>query len=319
MNLPVIDIRGLQSDRLEDRRLVAMQLREACESRGFFYVSNHGLSSELREQVFGQIKSLFDLPLEEKMTLDKSKSPCNRGYQPMSGQTLQQGTPPDLKEGYYVGEDLPATDPRVMAKRFNHGANVWPQQLQVFKPVMEEYFAQALQVVQRLMRGLALSLDLDEHAFDKFMDGGMGTLFLLHYPPQPANPKPNERGCGEHTDFGGLTLLAQGDVGGLQVLDVQTNTWIDAPPIPDTFVVNIGDLMARWTNNRYHSTLHRVVNLSGRERYSLPFFYTGHPDYVVECLPGCLGGEEAPALPPITVEQHLSECYNRMYETKEPA
>ena len=122
----------------------------------------------------------------------------------------------------------------------------------------------------------------------------------------------DQKGCGAHTDFGCLTLLWQDGNGGLQVQDGE-GRWIHVPPLPGTFVVNLGDLIARWTNDRYRSTLHRVVNASGRERYSMPFFFTGRPDYMVTCLPGCTDEGEAPKYPPITVADHLEACYRRTY------
>jgi isopenicillin N synthase-like dioxygenase len=163
------------------------------------------------------------------------------------------------------------------------------------------------------MRGLALSLDLPEACFDPFTQQAMGTLRLLHYPPQPPMPLPGEKGCGAHTDFGAVTLLLQDDSGGLQVFDEDSGRWLDAPPVPGTYVVNMGDLISRWTNGHYRSDLHRVINGSGHERYSVPFFYTGNPDHVIECLAGCLAPGETPRWPVVTVEQHLAECYRRTY------
>lgn len=310
--LPLIDVAPLRGSDRAARQAVGDQLRIACEQRGFFYMAGHGIEPALIDAVFAQAQRLFGLPDADKQALDKAHSRCNRGYEPLRNQTLQSGAPPDLKEGFYLGVDLPEHDPRVRAGRFNHGPNVWPEGLPGFRPTMERYFASMLELGTLLMRGLALSLRLPEEHFDPILDGTMATLRLLHYPPQPSQPLPGERGCGEHTDFGSLTLLLQDEVGGLQVLDA-AGGWIDAPPLPGTYVVNIGDLIARWTNRRYHSTLHRVLNSSGRERYSVPFFLAGAPDYLIECLPGCLAPGEAPAFAPVTVEQHVTECFRRTY------
>ena len=130
---------------------------------------------------------------------------------------------------------------------------------------------------------------------------------LLHYPPQPANPLPDEKGCGAHTDWGCLTLLWQDSNGGLQVHS--GGEWIDAPPIAGTYVVNIGDMFARWTNDMYRSTLHRVINRSGQERYSMPFFFEGSPGHPVSALPGVVKPGQAPRYAPTTVSDHLTEMY----------
>jgi isopenicillin N synthase-like dioxygenase len=312
-SLPVIDLTGLRSPHPADRLAVAQALKVACAQRGFFYVTQHGIEPELTDAVFAQSRQLFDLPMQEKALIHKAHSRFNRGYEPLRGQTLQPGMPPDVKEGFYIGNELALDDPRVLAGKFNHGPNQWPPGLPGFRPVMERYFARMLDLGQLLMGGLALSLGMPQNAFDDFLTGAMGTVRLLHYPPQPANPHPGEKGCGEHTDFGCITLLLQDLCGGLQVWDAEGQGWIDAPPLPGAYVVNLGDLIARWTNGRYHSTLHRVVNSSGRERYSVPFFLTGRPDYEVACLPSCLGPGELPRHPPITVEQHLTACYRRTY------
>jgi isopenicillin N synthase-like dioxygenase len=313
--LPVIDISGLLSDAPADRAAVGTALRAACLDKGFFYITGHGVPDALPDAVFAEAARFFALPEADKLALDRARSKGNRGYERMRGQTLEAGSPPDLKEGYYCGPEHRADDPRVLAGKFNHGPNQWPSAaaLPTFRATMLAYTAVMLDLGQRLMRGLALSLDLPEDHFRAFTTDVMATLRILHYPPQPADAHPDEKGAGAHTDFGGITLLRQDDNGGLQVWDQANDGWIHAEPLPGTYVVNLGDMIARWTNDRYRSTRHRVVNLSGRERYSIPFFYVGNYDHVVECLSTCLAEGETPKYPPTTVEAHLKEMYRRTY------
>ena len=312
MTLPLIDMSGLRSEVAGERAAVGRALREVCLDKGFFYLTGHQVPVRTSDAAMDVIRDFFALPLDEKLEAGKAQSICHRGYETLRGQTLEPGAPADLKEGYYIGRDLPMDDPRVRAGKFNHGPNVWPQSLPQFRDHLSAYYSALLEVSRLLMRGLALSLDLDEGHFDVFTTEELATLRLLHYPEQPANPAPGEKGCGEHTDFGTITLLLQDDCGGLQVWDGEAG-WIDATPIPDTYVVNLGDMVARWTNDRYHSTLHRVINTSGRDRYSIPFFYLGNPDVPVECIPTCLETGESPKYPVTTIGRHYEEMYGVTY------
>lgn len=312
-SLPVIAVGGLSSSDPARRRAVGAELRAACLDKGFFYVAEHGIPAGLIDAVFAEAKRFFDQPMDAKAAVDKARSFCNRGYEPLRAQTLEAGAPPDLKESFYIGPELALDDPRVAARRFNRGPNLWPADMPGFRPTMQAYFAAMLDLGERLMRGIALSLDLPEDHFAAFSRDPLATLRLLHYPPQPADAAPGEKGAGAHTDFGGLTLLLQDSVGGLQVQDSGSHRWIHADPIPGTFIINLGDMIARWTNDRYRSTVHRVVNASGRERYSVPFFFVGNPDHEVSCLPNCLGPGEGAKYPATTVEGHLQEMYRRTY------
>ncbi|WP_346897637.1 2-oxoglutarate and iron-dependent oxygenase domain-containing protein [uncultured Roseibium sp.] len=312
--LPIVDVSDLCSPDFEKRKAVGARLRAACEDKGFFYCAGHGIPKGLIDAVFAETKTFFDQPEDTKLKIEKSKvSKANRGYEVLGGQVLEAGTPPDRKEGYYIGLELPADDPRVVAGQFNRGPNVWPEGLPGFEPTMAAYFEAMRRLSQRLMKGIALSLDLDEDYFEIFNRDPVATLRLLHYPPQRENAEPNEKGAGAHTDWGALTLLLQDDVGGLQVYDKNTGEWLHADPVPGTFVINLGDALAHWTNDLYKSTLHRVVNASGRERYSVPFFYDGDADFEVTCIPTCLKPGEEPKYAPITVEGHLMNMYRKSY------
>jgi isopenicillin N synthase-like dioxygenase len=314
MSLPIIDLSGMDSSDAAQRAKVGDTLRAACLQHGFFYCTGHGVPESLMQAAMDQSRAFFDLSDAEKDALDKSQSPANRGYETLGGQTLQPGALPDRKEGYYIGEDLTPTHPRVLAGEFNAGANLWPSDLPGFRPVMVAYFAALGVVGARIMRGLALSLSLPEDHFDAFTNEPAATLRLLHYPP--SRPEvPDELGAGAHTDFGGLTILMTDEVGGLQVCDPTTQEWFDAPPIPGAYVVNLGDMIARWTNDRYRSTLHRVINRSGRERYSIPYFYSGNPNHEVTCIPSCLEPGERPKYPSVRVQDHLRAMYAKTYAT----
>jgi isopenicillin N synthase-like dioxygenase len=312
--LPVIDVSGLRSPLLADRQTIAAQMRAACLDTGFFYITGHGVPSELRRRLFAEAKRFFALPMDVKTTIDKRQNKFNRGYEALRGQTLEAGAPPDLKEGFQVGGELALEDPQVLAGKWGAGPNLWPSDLPGFRETVQAYYDVVLELEHMMWRGLALSLGLAEDHFADFVKDAYANMRLLHYPPQPPNPLPNEKGCGAHTDFGGMTMLLQDDVGGLQVWDKRTDEWIYAPPIPDTYLVNLGDMVARWTNDRYRSTVHRVVNMSGRERYSVAFFFSGNPDYVVSCLPTCLAAGETAKYPPLNVAQHMTEMFRRTYK-----
>jgi isopenicillin N synthase-like dioxygenase len=310
---PIISLAGMYSESPAARAAVAAQFRAACLDKGFLYIVDHGIPAAVVNGVLAEARRFFALPLGEKMAVVMSPEKYNRGYEPIRGQTLEAGTPPDLKEGYYIGNELAPDDPRVLARVFNHGPNQWPANLPGWRETLSDYYARMTALCRVIMRTLALALELPELYFEGFCDDALCNLRLLHYPPQPPNPLPDEKGCGAHTDWGAITFLLQDDVGGLQVWDPD-HGWIDAPPVAGAFVVNLGDLIARWTNGRFRSTLHRVINTSGRERYSAPFFFTGRPEHVVECLPGCLAAGEVAAYAPTTAIGHLEEMYRRSYQ-----
>ncbi|EXS71219.1 isopenicillin N synthase family dioxygenase [Sphingobium sp. Ant17] len=312
-NLPVVNISGLLGGDAVARAEVVATIRAACLDKGFFYCVGHGVPPQIIAEIFREAERFFSLPMEAKLKVDKALSRANRGYEPLRGQTLEPGMPPDLKEGFYLGIHVDADDHRA-SRHFNVGPNLWPESLPEFQAVTTRYLDIMQELAVVLLGGIALSLDLPGDFFDPLKVDPLATLRLLHYPPQPANSAPGEKGCGAHTDFGGITILLQDGVGGLQVWDHDAATWLNAHPIPGAFIVNLGDLIGRWTNDRYRSTVHRVINSSGRERYSVPFFFAGNPDHRVECIKTCLSNGELAKYPPVTVDEHMRRRYEMSYK-----
>jgi isopenicillin N synthase-like dioxygenase len=307
--LPVIDLGPFLAGDAEARRDVALSIGAACRDIGFFYVVDHGVPADLRARAFAEAERFFALPLERKLEIDIERSACHRGYFEVGGENLdprRQRAAGDLKEGIKIGQDLPPDHPLVAAGTPLHGPNQWPRDLPGFRETMEAYFAALSDLGRQMLAALALALEMPEDTFARYLDLPMATLGPLHYPPQTGTITEERLGAGAHTDFGCVTLLAQDPTGGLQVRNA-AGDWIDAPYVPDSFVVNIGDMMARWTNDIFASTPHRVINASGRERYSLPFFFDPSHDADVTCLPTCCGPDRPAKYPPTTGLKHLMQ------------
>ncbi|MDE8347108.1 MAG: 2-oxoglutarate and iron-dependent oxygenase domain-containing protein [Acidocella sp.] len=312
--LPVIDIGPLRGGAQADRAATIRAIGDACRNTGFFYIVNHGVPATLIAEAFAAAKRFFALPEAEKAKIDIERSPCHRGWFKIGGENLdpaRQTRAGDLKEGVKIGRDLPATHPLVLAKTPLHGPNQWPD-LPGWRATMSDYYAAMAALGGLLLGAFAGALALEEDFFTPWLTAPMTTLGPLHYPPQAGRITPDQIGAGAHTDYGCLTILAQDEAGGLQVRRAD-GIWLNAPPIAGSFVVNIGDMMERWTNGVFTSTLHRVVNVSGHERYSLPFFFD--PDFTapVACLPSCLAPGAVPRYAPTTAGQHLLDKINASF------
>ncbi|MEM1163790.1 MAG: 2-oxoglutarate and iron-dependent oxygenase domain-containing protein [Pseudomonadota bacterium] len=303
--IPIIDLAPLVDG--SNPTAVAREIREALSSAGFMYVKNHGIEPGLVERTFDAAKAFFDLPEQAKMDLHiRHSGPALRGYIELFGENTDPGKTLDLKECIDLGPEasLPATP--------FFGPNPWPAQLPDFGPTVMAYHGRLVELAQLVLRGIALSLDLPQAHFASMMQRPISILRLLHYPPQTGAIDERVIGIGAHTDYGNLTILAQDDVGGLQVMN-RDGHWVEAPPIPDTFVVNIGDLIQRMTNNRYLANLHRVVNASGRERYSIPFFLDADFDAVIAPLSSCVDAETPRAYDPVTCGAHKWARFKASY------
>ncbi len=276
-SLPVIDINPLVSGS-GNKQAVAEQIRQACTTFGFFYISGHGVSGELQQRLEALSRQFFALPREEKMKIRMALGGrAWRGYFPV-GEELTSGKP-DIKEGLYFGAELGLEHPKVRAEAPMHGANLFPQSMPAFRETVLEYLDAMTELGHRLMEGLALSLGLEASYFaDRYTSDPLTLFRIFHYPA--SEYEGDTWGVGEHTDYGVLTILKQDEAGGLQVKS--QGRWIEAPPIGGTFVCNIGDMLDRMTKGYYRSNPHRVRNTSGRGRLSFPFFFDPNFDARIE-------------------------------------
>jgi isopenicillin N synthase-like dioxygenase len=313
--VPVIDIAPFLDG--TDPAGVAARVAHACEEIGFFQITGHGVPEELIQRVYDASRRFFDLPDDVKATAGQPAPDQVRGWSAVGKEglsySLDAKAPGDLKEKMDMGPfDVPDDDPY-----FHDGeagphfaANVWPPAMPQLRPEWEAYFAAMSEVARQLMRIFAVGLGLDVDYFEDKIDRHISMFRVLNYPDQPDEPLEGQLRAGAHSDYGSLTIVRQEQrPGGLQVM-TKRDGWMDIPAIPGALVVNIGDLMAEWTNDRWVSTLHRVVNpprdqANDSRRISLVFFHQPNYDALIECLPTCRSEGEEAHHAPITSGQHL--------------
>ena len=312
LDVPVIDLTPYRDGSAKGD--VARQVDAACRGIGFLVISGHGVAPGLIERTRTAGRAFFDLPLEEKQRVARPAPNVARGYIPLEGESVGRSRNPnatagDLNESLMIGPvDLP--DPAYAAAGGAHFApNLWPERPADLRPVWSEYYRAMGDLARTLMRVFALGLNRDEHFFDPLVDRHISRLRVRNYPAPERPPLPGQIRAGAHSDYGSLTILATEDrAGGLQVCNAR-GEWVDVPILPDTFVVNIGDLLARWTNDEWVSTLHRVVNPpagagAASRRQSLVFFHNPNYDAAIESLvPGPAKYE------PTTSGAHLARLF----------
>jgi isopenicillin N synthase-like dioxygenase len=310
MQIPVIDIAPFSSRDPMDRRRVARAWDEAFSTIGFATIAGHGVSERLATEVHEISRIFFDRPLPEKMAL---RGPPGLGYEAFQAAKLGQSkdggaAPADLVEALMI--QGPEWD-RLGRVPPDSPANLWPGKPARFRETIGRYVAETFALGQTLMRISALALGLEEGFFGPYYDRMMHNLRLAWYPDQTQSPLAGQFRNGPHTDFTGFTILRQDDApGGLQVLSPETE-WVDVRPVPGTLVINSGDLLQRWTNDRWRSNLHRVVNpdrsLTGSTaRLSIVIFTGPNPDAIVECLPTCTGPGNPPRHEPVVALDYLT-------------
>ncbi|KAH7659378.1 Aminocyclopropanecarboxylate oxidase protein [Dioscorea alata] len=305
--LPLIDLASPDLDS------TAKSIRKACVDYGFFYLVNHGIEESFFQQVLKESKKFFSLPLDEKMKLKTRKD--NWGFNPLPSLTLD--SPPEVKgdaqEGFYISSS------KISHSQFD--ANQWPPEelLPCWKATMESYYEKMLAVSKKLISLMALSLGLDDLFFEKIgaLHEPLAYVGLLHYPGKTFEGSCGRFGVSAHSDFGMVTLLLTDGVRGLQICrdkDRSPQLWEDVPHVHGALVVNVGDMLERWTNCLFRSTLHRVLTTE-QERYSVAFFLDGDPACMIECLESCCSKENPPRFPAIQCADYLqghisAELYN---------
>ncbi len=300
--VPVVDISAPNAAGLID---------EACERAGFLTVVGHGVADAVVADAWNQARAFFDLPLADRMQVAMPRPGYPYGYSPMAGETLTrslgQTAAPDLKESFAIGPvDRPThtiTDP---AESFAWSQNQWPAALPTLQPAWERYFRTLSELAARLLRLMATGLGLPPTHFDSMINRHTSAMRALNYPEMDHDA--GRLGASAHTDYGTLTiLLADPVVGGLQVEGID-GVWHNVEAVPGSFVVNLGDAMARWTNDRWRSTMHRVQVPTAR-RQSIAFFHNANGDAVIECLPTCLPANAFPKYAPIAAGPHLMQKF----------
>jgi isopenicillin N synthase-like dioxygenase len=280
-HLPIINIHALVTGAAE-QHAVAAQIRRACREWGFFYIVGHGVDEELQQRLEKLSRDFFAQDAETKLEIAMAQGGrAWRGYFPPGGE-LTSGRP-DVKEGIYFGAELDETHPLVKARTPMHGANLFPANIPQLRETVLEYLAAMTRLGHALMAGVALSLELEESYFaDRYTADPLILFRIFNYPPDELAVEEERWGVGEHTDYGLLTILRQDDAGGLEVKS--KSGWVAAPPMRNSFVCNLGDMLERMTGGLYKSTPHRVRAMTERHRLSFPFFFDPNFDAEVRAI-----------------------------------
>jgi len=294
---------------------VAAEVAQACEKVGFFYALNHGVPDELIDRAFAASRRFHALPLEQKLAVKLNEN--NIGYLPINASvqgasTVHKATKPNQNESFFVSHDRGPEHPDVVAGTPLRGSNRWPSALPGIRADMMAYFDALGAMCHRMLPPFAAALGLPEDFFAPFFaDEAHAVVRFLHYPPQDTT-EDNTFGQAPHTDNSFMTALARTDVPGLAVR-LPSGEWFAPPIIPRTFLINLGNIMRRWSNDRFLSTPHGVLNESGTDRYSIAYFYSPNPNTVIECVPTCVTADDPPRYPSAIYRDLVLEFYRANY------
>ncbi|MGH7109182.1 MAG: isopenicillin N synthase family dioxygenase [Stellaceae bacterium] len=319
--IPVIDYGPYFAGEKDALAPLAAAVGDACENVGFFYAKNHGVPEETIERAFAASRRFHALPLADKMTLKLNED--NIGYLPVNASvqgasTVHKATRPNRNESFFVSHDRGPGHPDVIAGKPLRGRNQWPQGLPGLRADMMAYFAALSALCDRMLPPFAVALGMPAGFFAPFFaNEAHANLRFLHYPPQPPEDDDNLFGQAPHTDNSFMTALARTDVPGLAVRlppnGPMAGEWFVPPLVPGTFLINLGNIMRRWSNDRFLSTPHGVLNDSGTDRYSIAYFHSPNPDSVIECLPSCTGADNPPHYPRALYRALVLDFYRANY------
>jgi isopenicillin N synthase-like dioxygenase len=297
--VPVLDIGPLVSGRAGDGVVAAID--RACTDVGFMYVANHGVPEGVIDAAVDATRRFFSLPLEQKLEVSMAKSDQFRGFIPNKAGGTKSAK--NHREGYIIRAERPRSPDQPM-----DGANLWPRHPREFEGAMRAYYHATDALARRLRAGFARALGLPADALEPMFEHSMTQLKLNYYPAQDSPEREDEIGLVAHADSGAFTILWQDDVGGLETVN-REGDWVVVPPIPGTFVINIGDILQAWSNGRFSSTPHRVINRYGTERISIPLFV--NPNYTTMVKP--LAGAAPPDFVPFLSGEYQTDVYDRLY------
>jgi isopenicillin N synthase-like dioxygenase len=313
--IPVIDYGPFFAGENGALERLAEKVAHACENIGFFYALNHGVPDHLIDRAFGASRRFFALPIEQKLALKLNEN--NIGYLPINASvqgasTVHKATKPNQNESFFISHNRGPDHPDVVAGKPLRGQNQWPADMAGLRADMTAYFSALGAMCDRMLPAFAVALGMPADFFAPyFAEEAHATLRFLHYPPQPTT-EDNVFGQGPHTDNSFMTALARTDVPGLAVR-LPSGEWFPPPVIPGTFLINLGNMMRRWSNDRFLSTPHGVLNDSGTDRYSIAYFHSPNPDSIIECLPSCTCPDNPPRYPPAVYRDLVLEFYRANY------
>ncbi len=316
-SIPSVDLQAFLTGSSDDQMRIAAEVDEICRTLGFLVVENHGVPEGVIRNAWDASQSFFELPIEEKLRAKPDDPECPRGYFPMAAEALAKSlgveTPPDIKESFGIGPlHAPPYEVDGADYEFHYGKNIWPERPLELRSALTAYFEAMTLAGSRILRLFAAALDLPQEHFEPYHRSPMCALRCINYPASETPLLPGQKGAGEHSDYGSLTMLkSDPNVPGLEIR-MPSGEWARAPLVGDAFIVNIGDLMARWTNDRWVSTLHRVVlpaEAGGRRRQSMAFFHNTSFDARIECIPTCLAAGDAPKYEPVLAGQYLVDRF----------